>query len=145
MDFEFTEEQRLIEDMAYKFAVNEIAPAAKEHDVQEKHPREIVRKAAEVGMVGPTIPEEYGGAGYGFVEQDIITEQHARIDLGICQAIESAAFGSQNITFFGTEEQKKKYLPPLVTNEAIAAGAYTRTRCGHRRGRRSNQGGEGRR
>lgn len=130
MDFEFSEEQRLIEDMAYKFAVNEIGPAAKEHDVQEKHPREIVRKAAEVGMVGPTIPEEYGGPGYGFVEQDIISEQHARIDLGICQAIESAAFGSQNIVFFGTDEQKKKYLPPLVTNEAIAAGAYTEPDAG---------------
>ncbi|MFH1034168.1 MAG: acyl-CoA dehydrogenase family protein [Pseudomonadota bacterium] len=125
MDFDLSEEQRLIQDMAYKFAVKEIAPQAKEHDRAEKYPREIVQKAAELGMVGPTIPEEYGGAGYGFLEHALIVEQMARMDLGITQAIESAAFGSQNIVFFGSEEQKQKYLPPLAAGQAVAAGAYT--------------------
>ena len=130
MDFELSEEQRLIQDMAYKFAVQEIAPKAKDHDRAEKYPKEIVQKAAELGMVGPTIPEEYGGAGYGFLEQALIIEQMARVDLGITQAIESAAFGSQNIVFFGTEEQKQKYLPPLASGQAVAAGAYTEPDAG---------------
>ncbi len=130
MDFELSEEQRLIQDMAYKFAVNEIGPVAKEHDRAEKYPKAVVKKAAELGMVGPTIPEEYGGAGYGFLEHALIVEQMARVDLGITQAIESAAFGSQNIMFFGSEEQKRKYLPPLAEGKAVAAGAYTEPDAG---------------
>ncbi len=130
MDFELNEEQKLIQETAYRFAQQEIAPVAKEYDRAEKYPREIVRKAAEIGLVGPTIPDEYGGAGYGFLEQALIIEQMARVDLGITQAVESAAFGSQNIMFFGTEEQKQKYLPPLARGEAIAAGAYTEPDAG---------------
>jgi alkylation response protein AidB-like acyl-CoA dehydrogenase len=130
MDFDLSEEHRLIQDMAYKFAVNEIAPVAKEHDRAEKYPREVVKKAAELGMVGPTIPEEFGGPGYGFLEHALIVEQMSRVDLGITQAIESAAFGSQNIVFFGTQEQKQKYLPPLAEGRAVAAGAYTEPDAG---------------
>jgi alkylation response protein AidB-like acyl-CoA dehydrogenase len=130
MDFDLSEEHRLIQETAYRFAVNEIAPQAKQCDRAEKYPREIVRRAAELGFVGPTIPEEYGGAGYGFFEHSLIVEQMARVDLGITQAIESAAFGSQNIVFFGTEEQKQKYLPPLAAGEMIAAGAYTEPDAG---------------
>jgi len=130
MDFDLSEEHKIIQDMAYKFAVKEIAPKAKEYDRAEKYPREIVQKAAELGLVGPTIPEEYGGAGYGFLEQALIIEQMARVDLGITQAIEAAAFGSQNLIFFGTEEQKRKYLTPLAQGHAVAAGAYTEPDAG---------------
>lgn len=130
MDFDLSEEHKLIQDMAHKFAVNEIGPVAKEYDRAEKYPREVVRKAAELGLVGPTIPEEYGGSGYGFLEQALIVEQMARVDLGITQAIEAAAFGSQNLVFFGTEEQKQKYLPNLAAGQAIAAGAYTEPDAG---------------
>ena len=130
MDFDLSEEQRLIQDMAHKFAVGEMAPRAKEYDRAEKYPKDVVQKAAELGLVGPTIPEEYGGAGYGYLEQALIVEQMARVDLGITQAIESAAFGSQNIVFFGTEEQKQKYLPPLAQGKAVAAGAYTEPDAG---------------
>ena len=130
MDFDLTEEHRLIQETAYRFAVGEIAPKAKECDRAEKYPREIVRQAAELGFVGPTIPEQYGGPGYGFFEHSLIVEQMARVDLGITQAIESAAFGSQNIVFFGSEEQKQKYLPPLAAGDMIAAGAYTEPDAG---------------
>jgi alkylation response protein AidB-like acyl-CoA dehydrogenase len=130
MDFELSEEHRLIQDMAHKFALGEIAPVAKEHDRAEKYPKAVVAKAAELGMVGPTIPEEYGGAGYGFLEHALIVEQMARVDLGITQAIESAAFGSQNIVFFGSEAQKRKYLPALAQGRAVAAGAYTEPDAG---------------
>ncbi len=130
MDFDFTEEQRMIQDTAYKFAVNEMGPVAQEHDREEKYGREVWKKACEAGLVGPVIPEEYGGAGLGFVEQAIITEQFSRVDLGLCLCATAAVFGSEHILFFGTEEQKKKYLPPLVRGEAISAGAFTEPDAG---------------
>jgi len=130
MDFDLTEDQRMMRDMAYKFAVNEMAPVAQEYDREEKFGREIWQKACEAGLVGAIIPEEYEGPGYGFLEQAIITEQLARIDLGLCLCIVAAMFGSENIVLFGTDEQKKEYLPRLVRGEAISAGAYTEPDAG---------------
>lgn len=130
MDFELTEEQRLIQDTAFKFAQNEIEPIAKECDREERCPIEVWKKACETGLVGVVVPEEYGGPGFGFMELALISEQLSRIDLGIGLVIVAAIFGSENIIFFGTEEQKKKYLPLLVNGEAISAGAYTEPDAG---------------
>ncbi len=130
MDFELTEEQRMIQDMAYKFAVNELAPVAQECDREEKFPREVFKRACEAGLVGIMVPEKYGGPGFGFFETVLVVEQLARIDLGGCLSITAAPFGSENILMFGTEEQKKKYLPPLCAGEAISAGAYTEPDAG---------------
>jgi len=130
MDFDLSEEQRLIQETAYKFAVNEIEPVAKECDREEKYPREVMKKACETGLVGAIVPEEYGGPGFGFLETAIITEQISRVDLGIGTSICTAMFGSENIVMVGSEEQKKKYLPPLVNGEAISAGAYTEPDAG---------------
>jgi len=130
MDFELTEEQRMIQDMAYKFAVNEIAPIAKEFDRKEEYPFEVHKKACEAGLVGAIIPEEYGGAGYGWLELTLISEQLSRIDLGGCLSVAAATFGSEHILLFGSDEQKKKYLPQLVSGEAISAGAFTEPDAG---------------
>jgi alkylation response protein AidB-like acyl-CoA dehydrogenase len=130
MDFDLTEDQRMMRDMAYKFAVNEMAPVAQEYDREEKFGREVWQKACEAGLVGAIIPEEYEGPGYGFLEQAIITEQLARIDLGLCLCITAAMFGSENIVLFGSDEQKKEYLPRLVRGEVISAGAYTEPDAG---------------
>jgi alkylation response protein AidB-like acyl-CoA dehydrogenase len=130
MDFDLNEEQRMIQDMAYKFAVNEMAPIAQECDREEKFPAEVLKKACEAGLVGDIVPEEYGGPGFGFLEHALITEQLSRIDLGGCLAITAANFGTENILFFGTEEQKKKYLPLVCSGEAISAGAYTEPDAG---------------
>lgn len=130
MDFDLTEEQRMIRDTAYKFAVKEMAPIAKECDREEKYALDVLQKACKAGLVGAAIPEEYGGAGLGFLEHAIITEQFARIDLGLCLCVTSSVFGSEHILLFGTEEQKKKYLPPLVRGEAISAGAFTEPDAG---------------
>ncbi len=130
MDFELSEEQRMIQDMAFKFAVNEIAPVAREYDREEKYGREIWQKACEAGLLGACIPEEYGGPGYGLLETALITEQLSRIDLGLCLCVIASMFGSEHILFFGTEEQKKKYLPLIVRGEAISAGAFTEPDAG---------------
>lgn len=130
MDFNLSEEQRLIQETTYRFALQEIEPVAKQYDREEKYPREIVKKARETGLVGAFIPDQYGGPGYGFLEVALISEQLARVDLGINVCIMTATFGSENILFNGTEEQKRTYLPPLVNEDIIAAGAYTEPNAG---------------
>ena len=130
MDYELSEEQKLIQETAYKFAVNEIEPIAKDCDREERYPRDVWKKACETGLVGAFIPEEYGGPGFGFVELALISEQLSRIDLGIGTVIITATFGSENIVMFGTEDQKKKYLPLLANGEAVSAGAYTEPDAG---------------
>ena len=130
MDFELTQEQRLIQETAHKFALNEIEPIAKECDREEKCPGDILKKACETGLVGIIVPEEYGGPGLGFLELALMTEQLARVDLGICTVIGTATFGSENILMFGTEEQKRKYLPLLVSGKAVSAGAFTEPDAG---------------
>jgi len=130
VDFELSEEQRMIQDLAYKFAVKEMAPIAKEYDRQEKYAREVWQKACEAGLVGALVPEEHGGPGYGFLELGLISEQLSRIDLGLCLCAVAATFGSEHIIFFGSEEQKKKYLPPLVNGEMICSGAFTEPDAG---------------
>ncbi len=130
MDFQLSEEQRLIQETARRFALKEIAPLAAEYDRREEYPAPLCQKAAEVGLVAPTIPEAYGGPGYGFLEQALITEQLCRVDLGIGQCIEARAFGSQLIQLFGSEEQKQRWLPPLVRGEMVSAGAFTEPDAG---------------
>jgi len=130
MDFELTEEQKLLQSTAYKFARREFEPVAGECDREEKYPREILRKACDAGLVGIVIPEEYGGPGAGFFELGLITEQLSRVDLGLGLVVVAATFGAENILFFGTREQKEKYLRPLAEGRAICAGAFTEPDAG---------------
>ena len=129
MDFEFTEELRIIQQEAYKFAVREFSTIAKEYDREEKYPKHVWENACANGFIGAWIPEQYGGSGAGFLANLIITEQFARIDLGI-SLITAAPFGAENIYLHGSEEQKKAYLPRLVAGEIIFAGAYTEPNAG---------------
>ncbi len=130
MDFELTEELRMLEDMAYKFAQNELAPLSHECDREEKYTPEIVKKAAENGLVGAWVPEEYGGAEAGSLGLAVIAEQLSRVDMGIGLNVVAASFGSEAIYLYGTEEQKKKYLPPVCRGEMVSAGAYTEPDAG---------------
>ncbi|UCB50699.1 MAG: acyl-CoA dehydrogenase family protein [Deltaproteobacteria bacterium] len=130
MDFDLTEKQKRLQDTAYRFAVEEIQPIARACDREERHPKEVWKKASERGLVGVTIPEKYGGPGLGFVGLTLVTEQLSRVDLGMSLVIAAATFGSENIMMYGTEKQKKKYLPLLVNGEAISAGAYTEPDAG---------------
>lgn len=130
MDFELSEEMRMLSDMTYKFAVKEIEPISHEADEGEKYTPGIRKKAAENGLVGAWIPEEYGGAGVGFLGNAIITEQLSRVDLGIGLNVIAATFGCENLLYYGTEEQKKKYLPPVCAGESVCAGAYTEPNAG---------------
>ncbi len=131
MDFTLSEKQKLLQENAYKFAVEELAPLSKKYDREEKFSREIMKKACKAGLVGCFIPKEYGGPGLGSLEVALVTEQISRIDVGLgMAAIGASTFGSENIVFFGTEEQKKKYLPLLIKGELLSAGAYTEPDAG---------------
>ncbi|HDP25150.1 MAG TPA: acyl-CoA dehydrogenase [Deltaproteobacteria bacterium] len=130
MDFGLSEEMRMLSDMAYKFAVNEIEPISEEADEQERYTPEIRKKAAENGLVGCWIPEEYGGSGVGFLGNAIVTEQLSRVDMGVGLNVIAASFGCENLYYYGTEEQKQHYLPPICSGETVCAGAYTEPNAG---------------
>ncbi len=130
MDFDLTEEQRLIQEVAYDFAMREFPPLSRSHDREEKYPEGIWKKACEAGIGGVTIPKEYGGRGLGFVELVLVTEQLSRVDLGLSLAVQAGTFGSENIIFFGSEEHKRNYLPRLAGGDAVSAGAYTEPDAG---------------
>jgi acyl-CoA dehydrogenase len=130
MDFELTEEMKMLSDMAYKFAQKELGPIARECDAQEKYDREVVRKAAENGLVAAWASEEYEGSGVGSLGVAVLTEQLARVDMGICTSIITASFGCEAVYAYGTEEQKKTYISSVCRGEKISAGAYTEPDAG---------------
>jgi len=130
VDFELTREQRDIQKAAREFAEGEFREIARECDEKEEVPRELLKKGAELGFVGAFIPEEYGGAGLGFLEHALILEEFWRVDPGIGQQFSSITFGSEELLLYGTQEQKKKYLPRLTSGNALMGFAITEPDAG---------------
>lgn len=130
MDFELNDEMRMLSEMAYKFAMNEIAPVAEKADHDEIYMPDVRKKAGENGLIGCWIQEEYGGAGVGFLGNSIITEQLSRACMGFALSITAATFGCENLYYYGTEEQKKKYFPGVCAGDTVCAGAYTEPNAG---------------
>ncbi|HUV59669.1 MAG TPA: acyl-CoA dehydrogenase family protein, partial [Desulfatiglandales bacterium] len=97
MDFDLTKNQEDIKKAAREFAEGEFPEIAQECDQQEKYPRELVTKAAELGFIGLNFPEEYGGSGYGYLEKCLITEEFWRVDPGLGSVLISATFGADMV------------------------------------------------
>jgi len=116
--------------MAARFAQTEFAGLSHACDEEEKYTPEIRKKAAENGLVAAWIPEEYGGSGAGILGNAIITEELSKVDMGIALNVVASAFGCEAIFQYGTEEQKKKYLPPVCRGEQVSAGAFTEPNAG---------------
>jgi alkylation response protein AidB-like acyl-CoA dehydrogenase len=127
---ELTSEQKDIIKAAREFAEGEFTDRAKEFDEKEEFDPAIWKRAAANGFIGSFIEEEYGGAGLGFLEHSLITEQFWRVDPGCGQSLCALSFGSEMIQAFGTKEQKKKYLPPIPAGEAIIGFAITEPDAG---------------
>jgi len=123
------EEQVEIQKAARKFALGEFPQVAEQLDREETYPFDLLKKAASLGFIGAWIPEEYGGPGLGFLEASLITEEFWRVDPG-CSSILSACFGGQMILYYGSEEQKKKYLSPIPAGEKIMGSAITEPNAG---------------
>jgi len=130
MDFTLSKEQRDIIRAARKFASGEFPDRALEFDREEKFDLALWRKACELGFVGVFIDPAYNGAGMGFLEHSLITEEFWAVDPGIGQAILSTTFGSEDLLLYGTEDQKQLVLPKLVAGEAIISTAITESDAG---------------
>jgi alkylation response protein AidB-like acyl-CoA dehydrogenase len=129
VDFELTNRQKQIRLAAREFAEGEFPGVAREYDRQEEFPRDLWKKACELGFIGLFLKKEYGGLGLGFLEFAMVMEEFWRVDPG-CGNILLTAFGAELIQLYGTEEQKKKYLPPLTKGKAIMGTAITEPDAG---------------
>lgn len=131
MNFELTEDQQQIKFSVREFAESEIKPHVMEWDEIQHFPTELWSKLAEVGLTGVIFPEEYGGAGMGYIEYATIIEEVARVDgsIGLSVAAHNSLC-SNHIFMFGNEEQKKKYLVPLAQGQHIGAWGLTEAQAG---------------
>jgi len=131
MQFELSEEQQQIKMSVREFAESEIAPHVMEWDESQHFPIELKPKLAELGLLGVIFPEEYGGAGMGYVEYATIIEELSRVDgsVGISIAAHNSLC-SNHIYQYGSEEQRKKYLVPLATGEHLGAWGLTEPSAG---------------
>ncbi len=131
MHFELTDEQRMMQEMAKDFAQKEILPTLKEDEENHKFRPELVKKMAELGFFGCALPEEYGGNGFGFLESVILAEQIAKVS-----GSWRLPFNMQNIgpavtvNKFGTDEQKKRFIPDWVSADAFGFFAITEPNSG---------------
>jgi len=131
MEFELTEEQQQMKMSVREFAEAEIAPHVMEWDESQHFPIELKPKLAELGLMGVLFPEEYGGAGLGYVEYAIAIEELSRVDgsVGISVAAHNSLC-SNHIFQYGTEAQKQKYLTPLASGEHLGAWGLTEPGAG---------------
>lgn len=130
MCFNLTKEQIDIQKAAREFAEGELRPVARDLDARETFDDRLWKKAAELGFLAVFVDEKYGGLGLGYLEQCLIVEEFARVDLGIAHALESTFFGTQLIQFAGNEKQKEKYLPPICRGETRMGVAITEPDAG---------------
>lgn len=131
MDFEFSEEQREIQRSVREFAEREIRPHVMEWDEAQHFPREILPQLAQLGLMGVTIPREFGGSELGYVDYVAIIEELARVDGSV--AIIAAAHNSLcagHIAEVGTETQKRKFLAPLARGEKLGCWSLTEPQAG---------------
>jgi alkylation response protein AidB-like acyl-CoA dehydrogenase len=126
VDFELSEQHRLLRQSVREFCEREVRPKAKAWDAEERFPHEIIPKLAELGLLGIRIPEEYGGAGMDTLSYAIAVEECARIDGSLALTVASHnGLGTGHILAFGNDAQKQKYLPKAARGEWLAAWALT--------------------
>lgn len=131
MDFELTDEQRMIRDMVRDFAMNEIAPHASEIDEKSEFPAEIIKKMADLGMLGLPFPEKYGGSGADTLSYALTVEELAAASGTVALTYNAhVSLASMPIYVFGTEAQKQKWLVPLASGERLGAFALTEPQAG---------------
>jgi alkylation response protein AidB-like acyl-CoA dehydrogenase len=130
MCFNLTKEQIDIQKAAREFAEGELRPVARDLDAREAFDDRLWKKAAQLGFLAVFVDEKYGGLGLGYLEQCLIVEEFARVDLGIAHALESTFFGTQLIQSAGNEKQKEKYLPPICRGEMRMGVAITEPDAG---------------
>jgi len=131
MNYLLTEEQKMMRDMVSKFAKEHIAPVAKENQKEGKYPAESIRQAGELGLMGIAYPEEYGGAGMDFISYMLAIEEISRYcaSTGVIISAHSS-LAIDPIYHFGSEEQKKKFLPDLCSGKKVGCFCLTESGAG---------------
>jgi alkylation response protein AidB-like acyl-CoA dehydrogenase len=131
LNFELTQEQQLVRDTVRKFAESRIAPVAAELDREHRFPYDLVAQLAELGLMGMTVPEEYGGAGADTVAYAVAVEELTRIDSSVAITVAAHhSLGTLPIFYFGNEEQKQEWLPQLASGQKLAAFGLTEPGAG---------------
>jgi short/branched chain acyl-CoA dehydrogenase len=131
LNFDLTQEQQLVRDTVREFAMSRIAPVAAELDRDHRFPYELVAELAELGLMGMTVPEEYGGAGADTLSYALAVEELTRIDSSVAITVAAHhSLGTLPIFYFGNEEQKREWLPRLASGEALAAFGLTEPGAG---------------
>jgi alkylation response protein AidB-like acyl-CoA dehydrogenase len=126
MDFQLSEDHQMIREMVRDFAEKEVAPVIMGYDERQEFPWAISRKLSELGMYGILFDPEYGGSGMSYVHYALILEELARVDGSVALTVAAHnSLCSNHINIAGTEEQKRRYLPPLASGEKLGAWALT--------------------
>lgn len=131
MDFELTEEHRMIARMVREFAEKEIAPRAEEIDATDQFPDDLFRRMGKLGILGIPFPEEYGGSGGDYTSMVLALEEVARVSGSMAITLDAhTSLCCEPIYLFGSEEQKRKYLAPAARGEKIGAFGLTEPQAG---------------
>src|SRR3954469_22299967 len=131
MDFELSDEHRLIQRTVRDFAIQEVKPVAEELDREKRFPYEIVAKLADLNLMGIPFPQEYGGGGGDSLAYALAVEELTRIDSSVAITLcAHTSLGTQPIYLFGTEEQKREWLPELTSGRKLGAFGLTEPEAG---------------
>ncbi|MEO5971585.1 MAG: acyl-CoA dehydrogenase family protein, partial [Bdellovibrionia bacterium] len=130
MDFSLSDDQNQLQELARKFAKEEIIPKAAHHDKSGEFPKDISKKAWELGLMNTHVPQEYGGMGLGVMDGCIITEELAYGCTGVCTAMEANTLAAAPLIVAGNEEQKKQFLGRLIDEPLHAAYCVTEPGAG---------------
>ena len=131
MDLDLSPEHELIRDTVRAFARERVAPVAEELDREGRFPYELVAELAELGLMGIPIPEEYGGAGGDTLSYAIAIEELTRVDSSVAITVAAhTSLGTMPILLFGSEEQKREWLPELASGRQLAAFGLTEPGAG---------------
>jgi short/branched chain acyl-CoA dehydrogenase len=131
MDFDLSDEQRLLRDTVREFARAEVAPAAEKLDRTKAFPYEIVAKLGKLGLMGIPFPQEYGGGGADTLSYVLAIEELARVDSSVCITVAAhTSLGTMPIHLWGTDEQRSEWMPALCSGERLAAFGLTEPEAG---------------
>jgi len=131
LDHQLTDEERMVRDTAHAYAQEKLQPRVTEAYLNENFDREILREMGSLGLIGATIPEEFGGAGLGYVSYGLIAREVERVDSGYRSAMSvQSSLVMHPINAYGTDEQRRKYLPGLAKGELVGCFGLTEPDAG---------------
>jgi len=130
LDYFLTEQQKEIKNLTRTIAEEKVLPVRAKYDEKEEFPREIMKVLADAGLFGVYIPEEYGGLGGGLLDLCLVVEELSRVCSGVAVSYAASGLGTFPLLEYGTEEQRRKYLPDIASGRKLAAFGLTEAEAG---------------